>query len=301
MLSSFAAVLGTHSLTLTDLFERHYIAYSRIKTGTIIRYRSELRRWDRIVGPVPIHRLRTEHFIVFRDECSRRGLSNSSTEGSIKIVKSLLRYAKDRGWIKSLPIFGKPLPIEEPEPEPATLDELSRLYEAATACGYPGKGLVSPTAWMRAFLVLEYWTGIRGQNLCWDFGWRHVREDSIRFRQSKTGKRHTFPLHPIVTAHLRLVYGMDERRVFAVRSLQRVNTELSRLCEAAGVRRMTTNNIREACFTQWTIAGETAGKLVHGCGLPRVLRRHYLGRLQVLEEAMPRFRWPEVMRLCGGS
>lgn len=286
--------LCTSTPTLTETLEQHYLPYARVAPATVDRYRCELRRWIRFVGDMQLHRVTEEHFAAFRNACLARRLSNSSTEGSVKIVKALLRFAKDRGWIKSLPIFGKPLPLEEPEPEPATIEELSRLYRAADVARFPARGSVSPAAWMRAFIALEYWTGIRGQDLISRFAWQHVREDHIRFRASKTAKRHTFPLCDVVVQHLRLVHGMDERHVFDTQSLQRVNAELERMCDSAGIRKLTTGHIREACFTQWTLAGETAGKLVHGCGLPRVFRRHYLGRLQILNDAAERFAWFDV-------
>lgn len=293
--------LFTSQITLRTILEQHYESYSRIKLATFRRYRCELGRWERVIGDLPARAIETEHFARFRDACEEQGLSNSSTEGSIKVVKILLRYAKDRGWIDALPIFGKALPIEEPEVEPATLKELSLLFEGADVAERIGKGIVPPRDAFRAFLILEYWTGIRGQNLVADLGWEHVRPDCIRFQQSKTSKRHIFPLHPIVTHALSLSHGMDDTHVLGLSSLQAVNNQLKRVCEHVGVRKMTSNHIREACFTQWTIADETAGKIVHGCGLPKVMQRHYLGRLQLLQAAGDQFAWPSAMLQAVGE
>ena len=291
--SLFARITSVfrHSRHLREILDEHYIPYSRIGTRTVARYRCELGRWEKLVGDLPIERIAESHFLRFRQQCQLCGLANSSTEGSVKVVKLLLKFARDRGWITRLPIFGRPLPIEEPEPEPATLDELGRLYTAAESAVFPGRGTISPCDWMRAFVVLEYWTGLRGQDLIWQFEWRHIREDCIKFRASKTGKRHVFPLHPTVMRHLSLVHGSHETRVLGVRSLNRVNDQLARMSAAAGIRKLTTTHIREACFTQWTLADETSGKLIHGCGIPRVLRRHYLGRLQILQASAERVRW----------
>lgn len=288
-------------ITLREILETHYQGYSRVSLATFRRYRCELGRWERICGDLPVNRIEPEHFVQFRDTCTAEGLAPSSIEGSVKVVKILLRYAKDRGWLTSLPVWGKPLPIEEPDVSPATLSELSKLYDASDVAERIGKRLVPPSDAMRAFLVLEYWTGIRGQNLVADLAWEDVKTDCIRFRQSKTGKKHIFPMHPIVTRHLELIHGMDDDRVFGLRSLQHVNWQLKRVCEAAGVRKLTTNHIREACFTQWTLADETAGKIVHGCGLPSVMQRHYLGRLRLLEAASGQFAWPAAMSATVGE
>ncbi len=287
--------LFTPRITLRTILEQHYAGYSRVAPQTMRRYRCELGRWERVVGDLPVRRISPEHFTLFRDVCVERGLSHSSTEGSVKVVKLLLRYAKDRGWVNALPVFGKSLRIPEPEVLPATMKELSALYEGAQIAERIGKGIVPPCDAFRAFLVLEYWTGIRGQNLISDLAWEHVTQDCIRFQQSKTSKRHIFPLHPIVSHHLGMVHGMDERFVLGLRSLQHVNYQLRRVCDHVGIRNLTSNHIREACFTSWMIADETAGKVIHGCGLPTVLQRHYIGRLQLLQSAAERFEWPAAM------
>lgn len=262
--------------SVAEAYLDHYEAHARLRPGSVRRYRSEL----------------------------TRGLKPDTIESTVKIVKAVLRYCRDRGWINRLPVWGKPLPSEPPEPDPAKLEELAALYSVRQHAKLFGSGLRSPADGFSAWLSLGLWTGLRLMDLSWNLERRHVLWDRgcVRFRASKTSKVHLFPISGPVEFHLRLAEQGAGDRLFGIRNGQQVERELTRLCEIAGIRRLTPQNIRQASVTEWDALG--VGHLIHGCGLrdgekvPRVMR-HYLGVLRRLEAVADQFPWPDAMRRVG--
>lgn len=92
-------------LTLREILEQHYIPAVSLGKPTIHQYRSDLRRWDRIVGSHPVGRIREAHFRQFRRQCIDNGFSIDTMRNSQWLVRSLLIFAHDRGWIRSLPVW----------------------------------------------------------------------------------------------------------------------------------------------------------------------------------------------------
>lgn len=280
--------------TVPQVFESHYRAHARLKPLSERRYRCELSRWERFCGAVAIRNLVPETFAAFRNAGLAAGLKPESIESTIKVVKAIVRFCRDRGWISALPIWGKPLPGDFPEPNPATLAEIEAVYLQARHATLMGRGGVSPHAAMQAWLAIGLWTGLRLSDLSQRLSWSHVRWDQgcIRFKASKTSRPHVFPISTPVERHLKLLEPNGHESLFGVRTVYRIDVELGRLCEAAGVRRLTAQNIRQASVTQWDALG--VGPLVHGCGLPKVMN-HYLGVLQRLNQVADRFPWPAAM------
>ncbi|MCA9111509.1 MAG: hypothetical protein KDA52_16270, partial [Planctomycetaceae bacterium] len=279
-------------MTVYEVLLQHYIQFTNVRPQTAKRYKCEVRRWERLAGSPKLFEINADHFLRFREAALAEDLKPSSLEGSLKIVKAVLRFAKDSGWIDSLPRWGKPLTIETPPADPATLDEIEALYRIADNAFRPARGSVSPADWWRAFLCLELWTGLRVSDAIMRFSWENVEADKIMFRASKTGRMHIFPRCPIVDAHLKLVADWDPDLVVGnpgPRMVTTVRDEMKWLCGQAGIRELTPKALREACVTNWLIAGESAGRIIHGTGLT-IAERHYAGRLQILTEASQRFQ-----------
>lgn len=288
-------------LSVVSVYHDSYEAHARLRPGSVKRYRCELNRWQRHVGDLAISSIETEHFELFRSACLRAGLKPDTIESTVKIVKAVLRYCRDRGWINRLPVFGKPLPSDPPEPEPVTTAEFNALMRAANHSTLFGSGLRSPAVGFQSWLAIGYWTGLRLMDLSCNLAPKHLRwaDGCIKFRASKTGARHVFPITPIVEYHLRRAEtGATPDSLFGVRAGHLVDRELARLCLRAGIRKITAKHIRQASVTEWDRLG--CGHLVHGCGLshgekvPRVMR-HYLGVLRRLNAVADRFEWPEEM------
>ncbi len=296
---SMFAWLGPKAARMTcyEVLMEHYSKFATITPVTLRRYACEIRRWERLTGSPKLYEISQEHFWTFRQAALNEGLLPSSIEGSTKVAKIILRFAKDSGWIKSLPNFGKPLRVDSPPADPATLDEIEALYRIADHASRPASGDVSPADWWRTFLVLELWTGLRIGDMLFNLKWENVEADRIMFRANKTSRLHIFPRCPVVDAHLRLVEDWHDTLVIGTirqSTAQQVRDEMRFLCEEAGLRTITPHQLRDACVTNWLIAGESAGRIIHGAGLT-IAERHYAGKLQLLTEASTRFRWPPSM------
>ncbi|MBX3438025.1 MAG: hypothetical protein KF861_11085, partial [Planctomycetaceae bacterium] len=164
-------------MTVMEVFEKHYLAFASPSPVTRRRYYCELRRFERLADSPRLCDLNHETFRRFRERAMAEELSASSIEGSMTVVKAVTRFARDAGWIKSVPQFGKPIRIDAPIPNPATLEEIELLYRFADHASRPAKGKVAPADWWRCFLCLELWTGFRVSDVASRFAWEHVRED----------------------------------------------------------------------------------------------------------------------------
>lgn len=284
---------------LSTLFESRYKVDARLRPASIRRYRSELNRLDRLLGPVPIPDFRVNHFDNFRNAALEAGLQPETIESSIKVAKAILRYARDRGIIKAIPLFGKPLRITAPEPEPATHDEIEALWSVFKLANYPGRGRLSPCDWWKAWSTIDFFTALRIEDSM-RLAKEHVRSDHIRFQASKTSAVHLFPLVSPVSDWTEELFKSDSPLLFGRHRQNGLRDEMARLCELAAIRRLTPKCFRQAGITAWVKADETAGKLVHGCGLPGVLH-HYIGVVDVLRSALDRFVWPACMLHPGRS
>lgn len=280
-------------LCMEALFDAHYQPVANLARRSEKRYRSEVRRWDRLTGSPQIGRIQTEHFAMFRRGCQLDGLTHCSIEGTVKIVRSMLRYAARRKWIRDPPDTGRPLRIEAPEPLPATNQELNALWHAMTSATYPQHGTMPPETWWRDWTTVDWFTALRLDDSL-HLAAEHVRfsQGIIRFKASKTAKTHTYPLTEPITSVLEELVRYGQPTFFGSPEQNKLRRELARLCEIAGIRKLTPKQIRQFGITSWLSAGEAAGKLVHGTGLPRVLN-HYIGVAEVLKEALPRLEWPE--------
>lgn len=260
--------------------------------STLRRMGYEVSRWMRLAGDDPVDRIDLPAITRFRAAAVRAELSPRSIESNVATVRLLIRNCRDLGLCESVPSAGRLLRRLAPAPQPATMDELRRLWDAAGAARWPKAAQrMTPCAWWRAWMALGFWTGLRLTDLTWRLALEHCGTDAIRFRATKTGCLHVYPM----TDHLRRIVrqaGAHSGTLLACpRSPTRLRNHLHSLCDAACIRRLTPKNLRQASVTEWSKADSLAGEIVHGCGMPSVLR-HYIDPLQILTAAAPRVAWP---------
>lgn len=280
-------------LCMEALYLHHYQQVANLATRSEKRYLSEVRRWDRYTGSPQAGHIHLGHFETFRARCQKAGLTNCSIEGTVKVVRAMLNYSVAKNWIHSAPKTGKPLRIEPPEPEPATIEELNALWYAMSQARYPKHGVMTPEAWWRDWTTVDWFTALRLDDSL-HLAAEHVRfsQGIIRFKASKTAKTHMFPLVEPITSILDELVSYGQPTFFGTPEQNKLRREMARLCEIAGIRKLIPRTIRQSGITSWLQAGEAAGKTIHGVGLPKVLT-HYVGVIELLKEALPRLVWPD--------
>lgn len=286
------------SPTLKELLPG-YVERRCLSMTTVKRYRSELNRFERLAGPLTLKQVSTATVDGFRQAGLSDGLKPESIESTLKIVHALLAYAVKTKQLAGLPDFGEPLRIKWRLVEPASVVEIDRLFRATEFARWPRVNGIPPVDWWRAWIALAYWTGLRLGDLTHGIGSESLLDEMILYEASKTRKVHVFPRHRNVDKWLARL-PMSSCLFGAVCS-NGLRSELSQLCKVAKIRRLTAKHLRRAAITQWSIASLTAGKMLHGCGIPSVMQYHYLGVLDVLSEASSRFAWPESMRWDAGQ
>lgn len=290
---------GAKRLTASTVYATLYQQWATdLAPRTERRYRYELERWSRLTGDPPIAEISTGTFQEFRKHSAEKGHAPSTTESTLRVIRTLMRCAMAHGAIRVMPDRGRPRRIASPEPHPPSLDELNRFLRALHVSRWP-RTHVPPATFWRAFVCIDLWTGMRREDAFWKFRWEHVHADRIEFRAGKTGKLHCWPMTELLQRHLKTM-----RHAFKVptptpvfnpgksgHSLQR---ELERICDAAEIRRLTVKGFRQASVTLWSAADSRAGEIIHGVGMPRVLN-HYLDKLAILKAAADGVKMPDAL------
>lgn len=233
---------------------------------------SNCRRFERVCGRIAPDAITTEHLVQFRAK-ARDCLSAVTIEKSITDVITIVAHVTGR----KLPP-GKRLKQPRPEPEPVDLDTLGAVF-------------IHSVDWLRQWLVLSLWTGLRLSDAVALQQTLPASGASLRWQASKTGHSHAYPLPDWLRQHcdrLQLPYTASEN--YSCRVLR---AHLSAACIAAGVKYFHPHTIRQRSLTEWSRVNGTAGSIIHGCGLG--VLQHYLDPLSVLESAAPRVRVPAVM------
>lgn len=275
-------------MTLTEALELYRRYAPDVRDSTVRKIRYELNRWSRLTNVRQLTGITLDTIAAFRSNAVKAGLSPRTIETNIDTVHLLLETARAMGGVDlPPPPKGRRLKARRPEPKPVTVDEIESLCRVLHKARWPV--VKSKSQWWHSWMTTALWTGIRLTDITWNLGPEHFREDRIEFSANKTGRTHIFPRHDRITPDM---YFMLNRPGRSPKILRR---QLTELCDAAGIRRILPKNFRQASVTLWSIASPEAGMIVHGCGLPKVMS-HYLGVLNVLTEAAPRFPWPEGLR-----
>lgn len=277
--------------TASELLDMYAEEWStEMHPATRRRYRYELGRWARLTGDPPINEIDTQTYQRFRAATIEAGLKPATCESALRVVRSILRMAMAHGLIDRAPDRGRARRISAPQPQPPSPAEVDEFLKAAHYETRWPRLHVRPRVFWYSVVCVGCWTGLRRWDLLWGLQWRHVDLENhvIRYSASKTDHEHAWPLTPLVERHIeamRPTFGTDpERLVFGPGlSPHLLQQTMERLCLAAEIRRLTFKMFRQYAVSQWTAANEAAGQLLHGCGLPRVLR-HYIDPLVVLSK-----------------
>jgi hypothetical protein len=232
------------------------------------------RRFSRYLPEVEPERIDVESLQLFREKAMQDALSHVTIE---KTVTDVCTVSKSITGKTLEP--GKRLRQSKPTPKPVPIESIDAVFTVAGP-------------WLRQWLVLTYWTGLRLQ----DSIAAQIRLPAIgtalTWKASKTGHSHQYPLPMWIQPHLQVRQSLGA--AYSRHWLQSlVYQHLEAACVAASVERFTPQQIRQRSITEWSRANATAGRLIHGCGIG--VLSHYIDPLSVLESAAPRVRVPAAM------
>jgi integrase len=306
--------------SIYEALAKHLDHAPDVASATRRKYRHDLARWLRLGGSIHATDITAASVSDVRAAGLRRGLSPATIEDTLTTIRTILA-----GSGSVPPEIGRRLKRRRSDARQPSLTEIGTLYDAATKALWPRQpslmGWARPgrdghsgyfywrvirplaaqsqreTFW-RGLTVLALWSGLRLADLLrlsWD---EHVGGDRLVVVASKTGKRHSLPVTPIVRRNLDALRGLGTPLVLGIRDSARNRTmirhELARLCDSAGIPVIVPKQLRRSSVTAWDIAGPGCGVIVHGCGTPRVMQ-HYRDDFRVLEAAADQFPWPENM------
>lgn len=236
----------------------------------------------------------TQHFVALRQTCIEAGAAVSTVESTIATVWTLLRFLKDIGQLESVPSKGRVMRRPAPLLRIPTVDEFDKLYRQADVALWP-RIVWNRREWWEGFLAMAYFTGLRRSDLL-AFRWDWIDDRGrIVMAAEKTGKRHVIPVHPVLARHLSFLPRIQPRVFVAARSsLKQLRRELNRMSEAAGVRNITPQNMRQLAANVWERARPGCGLLIQGSGF-RGSARHYLDPSIQLEAAVGELEVPPAM------
>jgi hypothetical protein len=230
---------------------------------------SNCRRFERVTGLTDPQKITSQAIADFRQRLSG-ALSSVTIEKTICDVLTVVKHSTGR-TIDS----GRRLQRSRPEPEPVPLDSIDAIFP------------ISP-AWLRQWIVLTYWTGLRLQDSIALQLIMDAASDVLRWRAGKTGHAHAYPVPGWIRAHLATVETPYDRPTLHFCRLLRAH--IATACQTAKVQEFCPQQLRQRSITEWSRANATAGRIIHGCGLGVLI--HYVDPLSVLESAAPRVRLP---------
>lgn len=267
-----------------------------ISPRTHRKYRHELNRWESLTSNPPVGEITTETFQRFRAASAAAGHKASTTETTLRCVRSLMRCALGNGVIDTMPDRGRARRIQLPEPNPPSVENVDAFLAHVGVARWP-KLHVTPAMFWTSVVAVACWTGMRRHDLLWRLKWEHVDFDSmcIVFRASKTGKRHAFPITPMLESHLRYMEpSWDYDESFPVfgpsQSPHFVSRTLREIAEAAGIEAFGMQQLRQFAINQWTTADPEAGRLIHGMNIG--VMKHYIDPLRILRAVADRVVMP---------
>lgn len=287
----------TAPVTLRAAYQQYYLAECvDLGAGTRSRYHYELLRWERNTPDPDVRQINRALANQFRQDCLRVGLSRSSIESTLSVVRRILRVTAeaDGSPLDALPMLGRAMKQPQPNPRAMTLDQLADLYRVAHVCTWPKFPGLSPTVFWRCFDVIAFCTGLRLYDLMHSLNWRDVTDTAVSCTARKTGKRHVFPMHPVLQRHLealRPLRSPDGRILPVSRSPNLVRRELRLRSMAACITPVITpKQLRQNAGTHWESAAGGAGGKVLGHTLG--VSDRYISIPRVLQTAVSKLQLP---------
>lgn len=281
-------------MRLSTAYNSYYRSWNPdLSSSSEIRHRSDIKRWQNIMGDRLIAEISTMDYQKFRSLSAQAGHSPETTETTLRTIRQTLNAVASHGQLATVPYAGRGRKLKRAKPRPATLDELAKLHMAAIAATWPRHTAWGPPKeFWRGWFAFAYWTGLRLSDLTWRLSLEHIVGNAIQFQASKTGIEHCYPVTDNLRRVLGKYHGDGSKPLFhCCHSPNMIRKHLRIICDAVEIRRLIPKHFRQASITQWTKASSRAGDICHGCGMPDVLNA-YLDPLEIMEEAAPRMAWP---------
>lgn len=281
-------------MKILDAYQAYYWEWSpSLSPASQVRHLHDIKRFASLMGEPSIYELTTRDYQRFRALAVKAKMSFSTIETTLRTIRQTLNATAAAGKLDTVPYKGRGLTVRVKRPQPATLDELAKLWHATIAATWPKRTpWGKPRDFWRGWLGFAYWTGLRLSDLTWRLHRDDIQPGLITFQASKTGVEHVWPMTESLWRILNHWRGDGSHSLFhCARSANLFRKHLRLLCEAAEIRKLTPKRLRQSSVTQWTIADSRAGEIVHGCGMPGVLK-HYVDAESILRAAMDRVAWP---------
>lgn len=187
----------------TDAYLREWLNSKEAlgKVRTTERYRNSVELFlDHLGGRAnkPLTALAPRDFQGFVAARLKSGVSSKTVSVDVKALRSALNAARRQGLISTNPSEAVELPkVESSERGIFSTGQMKLLVEAAEG------------EW-QTLILLGYYTGARLSD-CVKMAWSNVNltDDTLTYRQDKTGKKLTVALHPDLAAHLNTLAGRD--------------------------------------------------------------------------------------------
>lgn len=206
--------------------------------------------------------IRQEHTLSYAEKRRSRGVSNSTINSELSLLRSALKYAYNEGWIRKMPNIALPRP-NPPKERWLKKDEAHKLLGASRAFH------------LKLFCLIALNTAARRgaiQDLMWDQV--DLENRLINFNQAgrvQTSKRR--PTLPINNALYDALLEAQERATsdyvveYAGKKVGKINRAFQRAAARAGLTGVTPHTLRHTCATWMAQAGvslyEIAGILDH--------------------------------------
>lgn len=260
-----------------------------IAFSTSQKYRYRLSLWRRMNCAQDADQITPEEFAAFRERAIQDGRKASTINATVRDIAALVQRAGlqvDTGKSLRENIICKHVPENQ---------QISRAYDNASLARWPNcEGSkterllrVSNEQFWRSFLIVEYFTGMRLEDLH-VLKWVNVLDSYIEIEAKKTGKLHQWPMHPVLRQHLEPLRAIGADTVFGMPKFpfNRIRRELLRI----GGIGVNPQALRRASITTWTEMNDTCRAIVHGSGLGVTVR--YVDQLRILKKHYMRFPFP---------
>lgn len=226
-------------------------------------------RWfNSFLSDVPLREINRDVLDAARRRLVREGLSKTTVNHYMGVVRQLLRQANEWGWLDVLPKVPM-FRVSLPEPRWLRRDQFDRLLLA----------LPEHTKQMALFAVA---TGLRKSNitgLTWDRVDLEAGFAYVPSNQAKAGRGIPIPLNQTAKRVLREQRGKHERWVFVWKGkrIEQVSTKAwRRACKAAGLEGLRFHDLRHT-WASWQIQAETPLSVVQALGgwqSPQMVQRY---------------------------
>ncbi len=282
-------MIASAPMTVRDAMERYYLPQAvglAPRTHQTTRYR--VTAWERVISST-VEQITSDDFVRFRAHCLDLSQSPATIESTISIVLTILRACEERGSLRRVPRAGHRLKRRTPSPKIPRLTSLGPLWNHCHVALWP-IGIDKIPFWRR-WIACSYTTALRLEDQIF-LRSSSVQDDAVTVTAKKTKKVHRIPIHPVFTRQLNAESKTD--RVFDIpkSSAPFIRRELRRICRAAGVPKVTPQEIRRLSVCEWERARPGCGALIQGSGINGSLA-YYLDPSLPLFEAIASLAIPD--------